>query len=153
MNPAEPFGAFAKENASIPEEQFLDRFKDPFLISDGPLPSKKPSAKGEPMVIRLSRGARKMVTVGRAPDCDISIDAEKISKHHAYFDQEADGSWFVADAGSTNGTFVDGKQVEAHEHQALSDSTTIRFSPDIGFRFFGPAAFFRYVSMRTRKNP
>jgi pSer/pThr/pTyr-binding forkhead associated (FHA) protein len=106
----------------------------------------------EPVVIRLSRQGRKIVTVGRSPDCDITIDTDKISKRHAYFDQEGDGSWFVADAGSTNGTFVDGKQVQEHEHHALSDAATIRFSPDVGFRFFGPAAFFRYVSMRTRKN-
>lgn len=152
MNPAESFSAFAKENGSLPEEQFLERFKEPFLISDGEVPEnlRTLGPKGDPVVIRLVRGPRKIVTVGRSPDSDVHVVGAKVSKHHAYFDQEEDEAWFVADAGSSNGTFVDGKKLDEHEHAALADSTTIRFSPDVSFRFFGPAAFFRYVGMRMR---
>jgi len=55
-----------------------------------------------------------VVRVGRAPDCDLRLDAEvdlEVSGHHADLVREGD-DWLVVDAGSTNGTFVNGDRVE-----------------------------------------
>jgi pSer/pThr/pTyr-binding forkhead associated (FHA) protein len=163
----QPFDAFAAENASLSEEDFLGKFTEPFLISEGalPPPSNKQLAQttddtpvpgkrsGQPVVVlvrQVAPGQRRIVTVGRGKDCDISIDTTQVSKRHAYFAREEDGAWCIADAESTNGTYVDGKKLPPHEKHALSDSEAIRFSPDLCFRFFGPEAFFRYMSMRAR---
>ena len=50
------------------------------------------------------------LTVGRAPDCGISIPAEEISRQHARLQVMPDGI-AVEDLGSANGTFINGKRV------------------------------------------
>lgn len=48
------------------------------------------------------------VLIGRAPECTLVLDDDYASGRHARL-YLADGTWFVEDLGSTNGTFV-GKQ-------------------------------------------
>lgn len=50
------------------------------------------------------------MTVGRAPDCGISIPAEEISRQHARLQVMPDGI-AVEDLGSANGTFIGGKRI------------------------------------------
>jgi hypothetical protein len=52
-----------------------------------------------------------MVTVGRATNNDIVLPTPNVSKLHAYL-RQAGAEWSISDAGSTNGTWVDGKQVD-----------------------------------------
>jgi hypothetical protein len=52
----------------------------------------------------------RIVTVGRTRNNDIILSDIAISKFHALF-REEDGRFLVQDAGSRNGTFVDGAQV------------------------------------------
>jgi hypothetical protein len=49
-------------------------------------------------------------TIGRGAGCGVAIDASHVSKLHARLFPR-DGSWFVEDLGSTNGTAVDGHPV------------------------------------------
>lgn len=51
-----------------------------------------------------------MMVVGRDPGAGIIIGDSSVSTRHASIER-VDGHWRVADLGSTNGTFVDGKQV------------------------------------------
>lgn len=55
--------------------------------------------------------ARDEVTLGRAPECDIFLDDEGVSRHHAKV-VRADGAWLLVDVGSTNGTFYDGERID-----------------------------------------
>lgn len=50
------------------------------------------------------------VTLGRGPECDLTIDDEYISTRHAVFRQH-EGLWYAEDLGSTNGTFVDSARI------------------------------------------
>jgi hypothetical protein len=74
------------------------------------------------------------LTVGRAAHNDLSIEADQYaSARHARFDSRGDGVW-VADAGSTNGTFVNGTRIEAPRRLEPGDvvrvgSTDLRFEP------------------------
>lgn len=43
---------------------------------------------------------------GKAADCDVRVDDDYVSPHHCAIEQEADGSVWVEDLGSTNGTHV-----------------------------------------------
>lgn len=52
------------------------------------------------------------VTIGRAPDCGLSLTDDYASNHHARLVPNGDG-WQVEDTGSTNGTFVADKRVAA----------------------------------------
>lgn len=49
-------------------------------------------------------------TLGRAENSDIVLENEYISHHHATIFQHND-SWYLKDEGSTNGTFLNGKQI------------------------------------------
>ena len=50
------------------------------------------------------------ITVGRDPDCDISIDNVAVSRRHCTL-QEADGEWVLEDLQSGNGTYVGGERI------------------------------------------
>lgn len=90
-----------------------------------------------------------IITVGRGEECDVRIVHPLVSKKHAYF-QETEAGFCLADAASTNCTFVDGDKLEPHTPRPLTDSLLLRFGPAIKYRWFGPRAFFAYCSMRAR---
>ena len=52
------------------------------------------------------------VRIGRAGDNDIVLDDLLVSRHHAEVRQRADGGYELADLGSANGTFVNGRRVK-----------------------------------------
>jgi len=51
------------------------------------------------------------VAIGRAPECDISVQAEEISRRHALVKPNQDGL-SVEDLGSSNGTYINGRRVQ-----------------------------------------
>lgn len=50
-------------------------------------------------------------TIGRADDNAVVIEDEYISAHHAVLRRER-GAWWLADSGSTNGTWANDRKVE-----------------------------------------
>ena len=44
--------------------------------------------------------------VGSAPDCDVRVDDQYASSRHARVTLRADGTYWIEDLGSTNGTRV-----------------------------------------------
>jgi hypothetical protein len=66
------------------------------------------------------------VTVGRAPQTDVSLDWDpEVSRLHAQLDQVA-GAWIVFDDGlSRNGTYVNGERVRGRRR--LADGDELRF--------------------------
>ena len=51
-------------------------------------------------------------TVGRNTKSDVFLDDITVSRAHAIFERRPAGEWFVRDAGSLNGTYVNGEQVD-----------------------------------------
>ena len=73
--------------------------------------------------------------IGRDPDCEVQIVADaSISRCHAEVYLE-EGRWWIQDANSTNGTFVDGKKID---RSALTTSTTVRFGKGATLLSFVP---------------
>jgi ABC transport system ATP-binding/permease protein len=62
--------------------------------------------------------------IGRAPDSDIRIDDDRVSRRHAVVRASADG-WELSDGGSLNGIWLDGKQV--HRVAVPPGGLTVRF--------------------------
>lgn len=72
-----------------------------------------------PKLILKSHGAvlkeikldKQRLTIGRKPDNDIVLDDQSASGHHARIIQ-IQAVYFIEDAGSSNGTFVNGKKTD-----------------------------------------
>ena len=54
-----------------------------------------------------------VTSAGRHPDSDILLDDVTVSRRHAEFRLDKDGSWAVADVGSLNGTYVNRQPVDS----------------------------------------
>lgn len=67
-----------------------------------------------------------VVLLGRASSNDVVVEHTSISKLHARITIEPGGGLRVADAKSTNGTFVDGRQLGDGESVALRTGTELR---------------------------
>jgi hypothetical protein len=82
---------------------------------------------------------RGYVNVGRTPNCDIVINNPAISKFHAYFAKDIkDGSYYIIDADSTNGTYVNDVKVEPNARKPLHDGDKISFGHQINLSFYTP---------------
>jgi pSer/pThr/pTyr-binding forkhead associated (FHA) protein len=68
------------------------------------------SQKGEEIGRRRLEGP---VTIGRAPDCDVSLHDHLLSRHHCRL-APGDEGWVLADLGSKNGTIVQGTPITRH---------------------------------------
>ena len=66
-----------------------------------------------------------MITVGRTPNNDIVLRDVTVSRFHAYFRQRGD-KWIVADAGSKNGSELEGVPLEARKERELASGVAIR---------------------------
>jgi hypothetical protein len=97
----------------------LDAMAVPDLPSDELLVFPVRKAPGNPFPERIS--------MGRAPNCDISIRDGSISKLHGHFrDVSADSAVFV-DGKSANGTRIDGTLIEAGTPCAVTCQSRITF--------------------------
>ena len=72
--------------------------------------------------------AQRTFTVGRAPDCDIVLADDSVSRRHAELVLVADGQVFVTDCRSTHGTHLIHNGLAAPLHQgAVSPQAALRF--------------------------
>lgn len=96
----------------------LDAVKDYRTASKGSL------AGAEALAIVLPSQER--VTVGRAPDADVSINDGTLSSMHLVLLRGADGAWYADELGSTNGTTVDGAALQAGVPVPLRNGSAIK---------------------------
>jgi hypothetical protein len=80
--------------------------------------------------IRLEK---KTLQIGHSEDSDIVIAKDTISRYHARIEC-ADLEFFLEDLNSTNGTFVNEKQLAYKEKRKLKTNDIIRFA-DVKYRF------------------
>ena len=69
---------------------------------------------------------REPVTIGREPDNRVALPLNVLSRHHAKV-YCANGSWFVEDLDSANGTFVRSKQLAPNAKCELANGDIVRF--------------------------
>jgi hypothetical protein len=163
-----------KEGQGLGREQFLAQHPDPFLVLDqlGDDPEAEafqtvgsgnrrvraphvmkgdaPLPRATAAIIKKREGANdfaNMITIGRAGNNDIMLEVSSVSKFHAYFTKDPrDGHWYVHDAGSSNGTWIDGERLgESHGKALLHDGASIQLGPDARARFYEAAALFDLI--------
>ena len=112
----------ASRDLRLPQESFV-------LRPEGGLARGGEGATGRLVVVKspaLDEGTDIMLnsaplTVGRAGQNDIDLEGDDFaSAQHARFEPRQDGVW-IADMGSTNGTYVNGIQLERPRKLARGD--------------------------------
>ena len=76
--------------------------------------------------IRLHQ--EQFIVIGRQAQCDLTLRHEDVSRRHAEIGFE-EGRYIVRDLGSTNGTFLNGKEIERAE--PLSPGDRIEVGPQV----------------------
>ena len=113
--------------------------------------AEKPKAHaGEviPVAKRAGGAFLDRIGVGRARNADVCLPLPRVSKYHAYFSCDEKDRWTVTDAGSKNGTWLDGARIEARAPMSLVDGAEISFGP-YRFIFYTPAGFVDMVGRRA----
>jgi len=64
------------------------------------------------------------IVIGRAKENDIVIDNIAVSRKHAQITRKEEGMYYLRDLNSSNGTFLNGAQIDASDH-ALSEGAVI----------------------------
>ena len=78
-------------------------------------------------------GGRRLA-VGRGTDSDLYINDRSVSKIHAALRMNREGTLLVADTGSTNGTFINGRRIGYGEARQIEEGDVVGFG-DIEVRF------------------
>ena len=84
-----------------------------------------------PLIGKLLNLKDGITTIGRAPDADVVIADQRISRHHLKIDVQGE-EITIEDLGSTNGTYVNGTKAAK---QKLSDGDKIQISSVTVFKF------------------
>jgi FHA domain-containing protein len=76
----------------------------------------------------------KRLNVGRVADNDLVLNDVSVSKIHAALMMNQQGTLMVADTGSTNGTYINGRRISYGEARVLEDRDVVAFG-DVEVRF------------------
>lgn len=74
-------------------------------------------------------------TVGRSVNNDLVIDSPKISRSHLKILARQDESYYVQDLGSSNGSMINGKELEKLQDYHLRDSGEIQLAGILHIKF------------------
>lgn len=93
--------------------------------------SQREGSKEIPLVFKPGG---KRLNVGRASDNEITLNDTSVSKIHAAVLMTSEGTLLVADTGSTNGTFINGRRIAYGESRQIDDGDVVGFG-DVEVRF------------------
>lgn len=108
-----------KASPAIPDVKFSAHL----LMPGGPLD----------VVLIFKPGGRRL-SIGRGRDNDLQLNDGSVSKIHAAIMLNREGTLLVADTGSTNGTFINGRRIGYGEARQIEDGDVVGFG-DIEVRF------------------
>ena len=72
------------------------------------------------------------IRMGRSEDCEITIDNLGVSRYHAEVLRKEGGLYVLRDLRSNNGTFVNGRRVDAHNLNAGDEISIGKFTISFG---------------------
>lgn len=89
-----------------------------------------------------------MITVGRTANNDVVVNDITVSRFHAFFRHRGE-AWVVCDAGSKNGTSLEGDVLEARKERLIVSGQQVRVG-DIELAFYTPDDLFDILSGSIR---
>jgi len=69
----------------------------------------------------------KRLNVGRASDNELTLNDASVSKIHAALLMTSEGTILVADTGSTNGTYINGRRIAYGESRQIEEGDVLGF--------------------------
>jgi len=76
----------------------------------------------------------KRLSVGRVADNELTLNDASVSKIHAALTMNQQGTLLVADTGSTNGTYINGRRISYGEARQIEEGDVVGFA-DVEVRF------------------
>ena len=120
----------AKRQASMekPHRSPLEKIPEVKLVA-------RITIRGDVREVPLSMiaGGRR-ISVGRVSDNELSLNDSSVSKIHAAITMNQQGTLLVADTGSTNGTFINGRRISYGEARQIEEGDVVGFG-DVEVRF------------------
>jgi FHA domain-containing protein len=83
--------------------------------------------------LEFNPGGRRL-NVGRVSDNDLALNDTSVSKIHATLVMNHEGTMLVADTGSTNGTYINGRRIAYGEARNIEEGDVVGFG-DVEVRF------------------
>ena len=83
--------------------------------------------RDKPKSVEIAFVAGQRKSVGRTKENDIFINDASVSKLHASLALNREGRLLVADTGSTNGTFINGRRIAYGKAEAVADTDALTF--------------------------
>jgi len=75
----------------------------------------------------IFRPGGRRLNVGRAADNELNLNDKSVSKIHAALLMTTEGTLLVADTGSTNGTYINGRRISYGESRQLEEGDVVGF--------------------------
>ena len=84
-----------------------------------------------------------MIAIGRADNCDVTVASGEVSKFHAYLTRDPTDPhrYVVADANSSNGTFLNDQRLPEGQAVPVNAGDKIRLGAHLVLQFFPPPDF------------
>ena len=126
------FGEFEEDLRRQDEERRAAKMGVPIPSATPVMPDIQVIARvtqqnGTREVTLIFKPGGKRLNVGRASDNELSLNDASVSKIHAALLMTGEGSLLVADTGSTNGTYLNGRRIAYGESRVIEEGDVIGF--------------------------
>jgi hypothetical protein len=126
------FGEFEEDLRRQDEEMRAAKLGVPIPGAAPPMPDIQVIARvtlphGTREVALIFKPGGRRLNVGRASDNDLTLNDASVSKIHAALLMTAEGTLLVADTGSTNGTYLNGRRIAYGESRLIEDGDVVGF--------------------------
>jgi hypothetical protein len=126
------FGEFEEDLRRQDEEARAAKLGVPITGAAPPMPDIEVIARitlpgGTREVPLLFKPGGKRLNVGRASDHELTLNDASVSKIHAALLMTGEGTLLVADTGSTNGTYLNGRRISYGESRLIEDGDVVGF--------------------------
>lgn len=164
-----PLRSFLMDYQKLLRTEFITLYASPVLVLSEPVPDDFVSSETKTFVLPVSSRAAppivaperewivyplvkrpnalfpEQISVGRTRGTDICLNYPDVSNFHAYFSVPPAGQkYMLTDAGSKNGTTVDGVRLAAKKSEVVEDGAQIKFSVHETI-FYMPKGFYDLI--------
>lgn len=130
-------------------ESSVDLNMDTYVGSPDGRPRKQRRLEIYPLIKKPSAPFPDMITIGRTPNNDVVLKDSTVSRLHVFF-RHRGVTWQIADGGSKNGTFLDGKPLAPRRELGVESGQLVKIG-DIEVTFYTAEELFKMLALVTNR--